>query len=529
MKTDLTINSWRENAFFICLLIFVVFLPFSEALVSIAAGILLFQALALSSWKHPSVPHGSVHDLLLILSVFLVYLIGMVFTKDISFAFYELKKVIFWLVIPVAFFISPHLDRKRFTAVTAVFCLSVFLASLVATGRMLFSEQMAMNGFRSIFPVSHIRFSFQLILAMILTAWLSRSSFFASARTRKWLVALLLWFLVFLFLLKSITGIIAFLGTVYLMLIIVAFRRKRWQVRFAWLLLMVLLAVVPLLYVGKVWHDFYSIQEPDPDTIERFTPSGNPYSHNFSSREKENGHWVNLYICEKELRQEWNEISSIKYDEPDGSGYTCSGTLIRYLTGKGLRKDSTGVSLLTPEDVSAIEKGIANHIFAGHPFSLYPRIYETIWEYDRYSYSGNPNDQSFSQRIEFVKASLLLIRENPLFGIGTGNWKLAYAETYKKMNSQLRAENMGPSHNQFLNYLVKFGIAGFLFIVTVLLIPVFRGRHRRNLLFILFLIFIGFANFGDANLETHMGLSFFCFFYSLFLWHSPEEVKETRF
>ena len=97
------------------------------------------------------------------------------------------------------------------------------------------------------------------------------------------------------------------------------------------------------------------------------------------------------------------------------------------------------------------------------------------------------------------------------------------------MGSRLAVENQGPSHNQYLNYLVKFGVAGFLIIVAALLLPLFREGHRRNLLFWMFLVSMAFANLGDANLETHMGLSFFCFFYCLFLWHSPPEVRSPGF
>jgi len=46
-------------------------------------------------------------------------------------------------------------------------------------------------------------------------------------------------------------------------------------------------------------------------------------------------------------------------------------------------------------------------------------------------------------------------------------------------------------------------------------------------MFMLFLVAYAFASLGDANLETHMGLSFFIFFYSLFLWNSTSEMKQS--
>ena len=114
MKTGFNLDTLRENSFFFSLILFVLFLPFSEAMVSISAGFLLVQALLLFSWKHPSVPHGSWLNLGMILSIFGVYLAGMILTRDVPFAVYELKKVVFWIIIPLALFLSPLLSSQRF-------------------------------------------------------------------------------------------------------------------------------------------------------------------------------------------------------------------------------------------------------------------------------------------------------------------------------------------------------------------------------------------------------------------------------
>jgi O-antigen ligase len=197
------------------------------------------------------------------------------------------------------------------------------------------------------------------------------------------------------------------------------------------------------------------------------------------------------------------------------------------MASKGFKKDSLGISLLTDADISLIEKGITNYKFKNSRFSIYPRIYETIWELDYYFKTGDPNNKTLAQRIEFVKASFFLIKRNLFFGIGTGNWVIKYNEAYDEMNSKLLPEKRGPSHNQYLNYMVKFGVIGFLWIMFALIVPVFLEKQQRNLVLILFLISIAAANFGDANLETHMGLSFFVLFYSLFLWNSTDNMQNS--
>ena len=125
---DDKLNRLRENSFYITLLLYVAVLPFSEALTSIAAGLLLLQSLLLVSWKHPSAPSGSLASLFLLFAVYAVFLAGLLRSRDLHFALYELKKNIFWILIPLAFFLSPRLETRRFIHVQALFCLAVFLA-----------------------------------------------------------------------------------------------------------------------------------------------------------------------------------------------------------------------------------------------------------------------------------------------------------------------------------------------------------------------------------------------------------------
>jgi O-antigen ligase len=200
-------------------------------------------------------------------------------------------------------------------------------------------------------------------------------------------------------------------------------------------------------------------------------------------------------------------------------------TLLRYLTSKGLRKDAEGVKSLTSEDIQNVENGIANVIYAENKFSLYPRIYQTVWEYYTYSKTGNANQKSFSQRIEYARAALSIIKENPWFGVGTGNWKQEFKNTYQKNTPNLKEEFYASAHNQYLNYMVKFGVVGFIAIFALLLYPVLKTRQYKDILFLLFLVFMFFANWGDSNFESHMGSSFFVFFYCLFILNKPNYLK----
>ncbi len=524
-KTQL-LNEWRENIFFFSLIITASVFPYSEALVSISAVFLLSQAIVLFSWNHPTVKSQSWKIVLFPVSIFGVYLIGTLFTADFSFALYELRKVIFWIIFPLGIFLSPRLSEKRIYFVLSVFVLSVIVATFIIAGKLAVAGSVKIDEFRSVSIISHIRFSFQVILSLILLSWsfLNRDKFQMKISAPV-IWGLIVWLVFFLILLKSLVGVFAFYGTLLVTLLIFTVATRSIKKKIALIFLVLSIVVIPVLLIGKVVIDFYDFEKIDPLKVENVTPSGNYYHHDFEQSMRENGHLVYIYICSKELREEWNKRSEIKYDD-DLNGFSLGSTLIRYLTSLGYRKDSVGVSRLTPKDIRLIQEGVTNYKFKNHRFSIFPRIYDTVWELDYYFRTGDPNEKTLSQRIEYVKASLVLIRENPWFGIGTGNWVIKYDEVYDRMETKLLKEKRGSSHNQYLNYLVKFGITGFVWIVFAILFPVFRLRHKSNLIFILFLVSYAFANFGDANMETHMGLSFFAFFYSLFLWNSTRGMKE---
>jgi hypothetical protein len=525
-RTEL-LNNWRENVFFFPLIITAGVFPFSEALVSISAGLLLFQALTFQSWKHPTGNLQSWKSVLFPVSIFGIYFIGTIFTKDFSFALYELKKVVFWIVFPLAIFLSPRLSEKKTYLVLFIFVLSVTISSFIFAGKLILGSYLQLADFRSVSIVSHIRFSFQVSLAIILLAWfLLRKNKLPIKMPSFILLGTFLWLALFLVLLKSLLGIFAFFGVLLTSVIIFISGTKNKKRKIVFGILLLFLVLIPAFYIGSVIKEYYNFEKIDPAKVENYTLSGNPYHHNFKQGMRENGHLVYVYVCDEELRQEWNKRSEIKYDD-NLNGYMLGTTLIRYLTSLGYRKDSVGIGKLTDKDIQLIQQGVTNYKFKNHEFSIYPRIYETVWELDYYLRTGDPNEKTLAQRIEYVKASLILIKENPLFGIGTGNWVLKYNEVYDQMDTKLSPEKRGPSHNQYLNYMVKFGIFGFLWILAALLYPVFKIGHRHNFVFILFLVFYAFANLGDANLESHMGLSFFAFFYSFFLWKSTEEMKKS--
>jgi len=281
----------------------------------------------------------------------------------------------------------------------------------------------------------------------------------------------------------------------------------------------VLIITIPLIIASWLSHaigKYYYREEIDFSKLELTSPEGNPYYHDTLSSAAENGCYVWIYVCEPELEAEWNKRSKLGYNGKDNLQQDLKYTLIRYMTSKGYRKDAGGIRQMDENDIKAVENGVANYIFL-QKFSLYPRVYQIIWELDNFRQGHDPSGHSVAQRITYLKASTHIIRNNFIIGVGTGDVQKEFNEYYNSCKNPLRAESRRRAHNQFYTFFITFGLIGFLYFVVALFVPVFLEKCWDDYLFLCFGI-IGFLSMlNEDTLETQTGVSFFMFFYSLFL------------
>ena len=503
--------------FFISILCFVIVLPFSQALVSIFGGVVLIAALVEDSFKKKVARFKKNKILFFIPSIFIIYFLSFIIFYKAGNSLYDLQKTLFFLIVPISFMVGKPLSSQQKRWLFFSFTLAVFTASIVAMFNWYFINETGDFGVHKISLISHIRFSFQLILVFwFLILFVQQNFRFLKIWIKVTLLFLALFVLGFLFFQQSLTGIIAFGASVLFYFVYKLFQIKN---KYRGVLITLLFAVVliPVFYVIWIVNSFYDFEKVDKNTIDTKTALGNYYTHDFGNLAVENGHYTYLYICNEEMESEWNKISNLRYDHIMPNGFPLYTILYRYLTSKGLKKDAEGIKSLTATDIQNIEKGITNIIFQQKKYSLYPRIYQTVWEYYMYSITGDPSYQSFSQRIEFTKAAVTIIKNNFWFGVGAGNWKEEFKNTYIKSKSKLQEGLYASSHNQYLNYMVKFGIIGFVLIYFFIVYPIVKTGAYKDLLFLIFLVFLFSANFADSNFESHMGSSFFIFFYCLFI------------
>jgi hypothetical protein len=331
----------------------------------------------------------------------------------------------------------------------------------------------------------------------------------------------LAWLGIYLLLSASITGLVVLFIALFVMAVHYTLKKKNFYTRAATVIL-ILAPVILLVYLMGVVTDVYKVHKVDIESLDKRTALDNPYWHDTSNLQIENGHYVWLYIATDELREAWNQRSNFDFDGKDSKGQLLQFTLIRYMTSKGLRKDAEGISKLSDEDICLVENGEASYHY--HERSVfYTRLYKIIWEVQQYLRTGDPSGYSAMQRVEYWKTSYMIIRQQPLVGVGTGDMNIAFEHQYEIMNSPLKPEFRWRSHNQFLSITVGFGLIGIIWFLIALLYPPIKTRRLNDYFFLSFFVIMLVSMISEDTIETQAGVTIFAFFTSLFLFGKKDK------
>jgi hypothetical protein len=339
------------------------------------------------------------------------------------------------------------------------------------------------------------------------------------------MAALICWFIVFLLILQSVTGIGILLITGMLVLSYFTFTQTRKAFKAALLALLILIPLLTYLSLKREVDRFYHVNTDYESNLETHTAQGNPYEHNTRIKHYENGYAIWVYICWPEMKSAWQKRSMLDFEEKDLKGQQLKYTLLRFLTSKGLRKDAEGVSQLSDKEIQAVEKGITNVSYQGI-INFRGRIHMIIWEINNYLRGENPSGHSVTQRMEFWKAAFAIISRNPWLGVGTGDVRDAFRDEYSTAGSPLSQKWRLFSHNQYLTFTIAFGIAGLLYFLFSLVYPL-RNRHR-DFLYVIFWLILVISMVTEDTLETQAGVTFYAFFNSFLLFGRAQDSSRER-
>jgi O-antigen ligase len=121
-----------------------------------------------------------------------------------------------------------------------------------------------------------------------------------------------------------------------------------------------------------------------------------------------------------------------------------------------------------------------------------------------------------------------VIKQHPIIGHGSGSeTTLLHDEFYKaKMYSSFLARLN--SHNQYLSFLVKSGIWGFLIYVVTLTYGFRIAFKSKDVVFISFLLVIAIVSLSENVLDADKGVMFYSLFFSFFLFSGLKKAIPVK-
>lgn len=135
-----------------------------------------------------------------------------------------------------------------------------------------------------------------------------------------------------------------------------------------------------------------------------------------------------------------------------------------------------------------------------------------------------PADQTESRASRWL-AIVDLIRQKPLIGYGTGSETNVLKKKYLEKKFYV-AWTLGlNTHNQYLGYLLRAGIAGLAVYLFTLGFGFYKAAKSRDFLFFGFMIIIGITSMSENILDVNKGIFFYSFFISFFVFSGLREKK----
>lgn len=500
-------------------------LVFSKWLLSASQILLILVVLSDKTYRKKLLEAFKSPLVIALISIYLFLVVGLAWTEDYKYAFKDLQIKLPMLSLVVIFYAIGPFKRNTSIYLLLFFVFCVFASSLSSTINYYTSESI-----QKVFIIggqSHIRFSLLVCLSILII--IHYFNFFKSKAIKIFLVFISFFLIHFLFILNSLTGYIV-LASIVIFLPFLYWKtlKNRLQKVFAIAIPAIILSILICGFIDVKNRCFPNKPMSDFSKNDTATVNGNLYR--FDSIEiKENGNLVYEYISEIELINSWNKISSKKICmDSIHSGEV--NIILRYLTSKNLRKDSVGISKLTESDIKNIEQGCPNFYLAD--FDPYrKKIYVLLWEINYYKATGNPNGLSLIQRCVYWKTALSIIKENPIFGVGTGDIANSFKQEYEKNNTGLEKVFQLRSHNQYMSIAIQVGIVGLLIFLFSIFSPFILKKIPDKILYIGFIFIFLLSMLNEDTLETQVGVTFYALFNSFLLFILPnkkDSENETK-
>lgn len=454
----------------------------------------------------------------------LIHVIGLTYTSDLAAGWDDVRTKLPLLFLPLIFFTTTILSLKEFHRALLFFLLGSFInVSWCGLYTFILHHNETVRSASRF--MSHIRLGLYLNIAIAVCGYFIL--FYKNISAKILLSLLLVYLLFFMYALGLASG----LANLCILLLLFAFylsnkKGTKWLLISTSLLLLFFFFIAS--YVTRIYTEQFTIKSsPINEKILVNTEKDN-YYHFDGPEQIENGFRVSINIKLMELYSEWNRrCPDDTFSYHPKHNLDRFQVLIRYLSSKGLTKDSVGISKLQEQDLLNIKKGQTNFEMNNWSY-FHKRIYELVNEYEEYKMNKGISGHSLTMRLFFWKTALYCIEKNLFTGVGTGDVQSELNKAYKETKAPLSVEWYKRPHNQFITVTLALGIFGLLLFLISIFAPVFSLRKDLHLLFFPFFILAIISFLMEDTLESQAGLTFFAFFNTLFITYAYLSKKDQK-
>lgn len=407
MQTFLSFfNQYKRYLYFVGLALMAIALPVSEFLMSISMFVLALAWLLNGPKKIQWQSFKNNKIAWITFLIFFIDVAGLLNTTDFNYALSDLRVKLPLLLVPV--FIAPaKFTTKEITTILFLFVGSTFVGSLICFTNYHVNLKDNLHNIRdvSIF-ISHIRFGLMINIAILIL------TYYAVQWRNKFSIAMLfmaLWLVYFLLFLGSVNGYIVFTLLLVFAFFFLLFKSPFRKLALALGVFFIFIAAYISVKSIIAYQSYFVVKKVnynDSEHILKKNRRGNALQSYTNNNQLQNGYYVWRNISRKELKASWQKRADKKYYEYDVKNQTVIGTLIKYLTSKGLPKDADGVALLSEQDIKNVELGYTDYRRENWN-NLELRIDQFFFQLNSIANQNNPGAKPFVQRLYYLIGSFL--------------------------------------------------------------------------------------------------------------------------
>ena len=503
----------------LALVLLVVGMPLSRPLMSIGGiGLALVFVLSpnrLAPFKYP----GLFWPLLALVALFVWHVLQVLRGGDMAFLLNDLRIKLPLLAAPLGVAaLAPSITTARVRILLAIYSFAVLVAlALVAQYYFTDFDNRVLNIRNVVYFTSHIRLSLNVLFGAVAVCWLALTAVKDKIWFWVWCGVYLVFATWFIVLIGSGNALLV-LAALVLFTAIQLVRHSAVVGRVTGFALLGLTAVATVWLVQR-WQT-YTTPLPGQNLLDKTTALGNVYNHDTVNLQLEQGTYVWRFIAPAECDSAWLARTGVDPIGLDASGNQLRGTLYRYLSAKGLRKDAAGVASLSEGDVANILQGIPSPQMAEYN-GVERRVDQLFFEMQTEPWHTSPGTGSIFTRVAYWQTAWSLVKLKPVMGWGTGHVPAAYKTAYFQNSRGMPSQMQHRSHNQYLAVWVALGLPGLVLLVAALAAGFVGDSH---FLWPYFILIAAVSFVPEDTLETQAGVTFVCGWFAV-LWVSGVSSK----